>query len=44
MKRLWFAFALVVALSFGVLGWVGVRIYQEAPPIPQKVVTTEGRW
>jgi nitric oxide reductase subunit B len=42
MKRLWFAFALVVALSFGVLGWVGVRIYQEAPPIPQKVVTTEG--
>src|SRR5690349_21671081 len=30
------------AVSFGVLGWVGVRIYQAAPPIPQRVVTTDG--
>lgn len=42
MKKLWFAFALVIVLSFGVLGWVGVRIYQEAPPIPAQVVTDDG--
>jgi nitric oxide reductase subunit B len=29
--------------SFAVLGWVGTRIYQEAPPIPEKVVTTDGQ-
>jgi nitric oxide reductase subunit B len=42
MRRLWAAFILVLVLSFLVLGWVGTRIYQEAPPIPDRVVTTEG--
>jgi nitric oxide reductase subunit B len=42
MKRLWVAFALVVIISFAVLGWTGVRIYHEKPPIPDKVVTTGG--
>src|SRR5688500_3000669 len=42
-RRLWIAFALVVVLSFAVLGWTGVRIYQSAPPVPQRVVTTDGR-
>ncbi len=42
MKRLWIAFTLVVIISFAVLGWRGFRIYQEKPPIPSKVVTTEG--
>ncbi len=42
MKRLWLGFAAVVALSFGVLGWIGTRIYQEAPPLPERVVTNEG--
>jgi len=42
MKRLWIAFALVLVLSFLVLGWIGTRIYQEMPPLPAKVVTTEG--
>ena len=41
-KRLWIAFAFVVLASFAVLGWVGGRIYQMAPPIPEKVVTTTG--
>jgi len=31
-----------MVLSFLVLGWVGTRIYQEMPPIPDKVVTTDG--
>jgi nitric oxide reductase subunit B len=42
-RRLWLAFGLVVALSFAVLGWTGVRIYQEMPPVPDRVVTTDGR-
>jgi nitric oxide reductase subunit B len=43
MKRLWIAFSLVMVLSFLVLGWIGTRIYQEMPPLPAKVVTTEGK-
>ena len=43
MKRLWIVFALVLLVSFAVLGWIGTRIYQEAPPLVNKVVTTEGK-
>jgi len=43
MKALWIYFALVMVLSFAVLGWIGPRIYQEAPPIPTRVVTTDGQ-
>ncbi|MGD9719899.1 MAG: nitric-oxide reductase large subunit [Pirellulales bacterium] len=43
MRRLWTLFALVMVASFAVLGWIGTRIYQEAPPIADKVVTTDGR-
>ena len=43
MRRLWIGLALVLLVSFGVLGWVGSRIYQLAPPIPERVVTADGR-
>jgi nitric oxide reductase subunit B len=43
MKKLWGAFAAVLIASFAVLGWVGVRVYQQAPPIPQRVVLTDGQ-
>src|SRR5262245_4604829 len=43
MRRLWLAFAVVVLSSFAVLGWVGTRIYQQAPPLPDKVVTPDGK-
>ncbi len=42
MKRLWVAFALVMVVSFVVLGWIGTRIYGEMPPRPRQVVTTDG--
>jgi nitric oxide reductase subunit B len=42
MRRLWIAFTLVMFVSFLVLGWVGTRIYDEMPPIPDRVVTTTG--
>jgi nitric oxide reductase subunit B len=42
MKKLWLAFVAVMVVSFSVLGWIGGRIYQEMPPLPQRVVTTDG--
>ncbi len=42
MRKLWFAAAAVVLISFGILGWIGTRIYQEMPPIPDRVVSTGG--
>lgn len=42
MKRLWLSFALVMVVSFAVLGWIGTRIYDEAPPIADQVVTADG--
>jgi len=43
MRRLWFGLLVVVVVSFSILGWIGTRIYQEKPPIPDRVVTTDGR-
>src|SRR3569833_659058 len=43
MRRLWFAFATVVAVSFAALGWVGREIYRHKPPIPREVVDASGR-
>lgn len=43
MQRLWIFFGVVLVLSFAVLGWIGTRIYQAAPPIADKVVTTDGK-
>jgi nitric oxide reductase subunit B len=42
-RTLWLSFGAVVILSFAVLGWTGVRIYQQMPPIPERVVTTDGQ-
>jgi nitric oxide reductase subunit B len=43
LRKLWIAFGAVVAGSFAVLGWTGVQIYQQAPPIPDQVRVTDGR-
>src|SRR6516162_9653245 len=42
MRRLWITFTLVMGVSFLVLGWIGTRIYQEMPPLPTKVVSSDG--
>src|SRR5215475_16206354 len=42
MKKLWISFALVLSVSFAVLGWIGTRIYQKMPPIPAAIVATDG--
>ncbi|MFA6596107.1 MAG: nitric-oxide reductase large subunit [Ignavibacteriaceae bacterium] len=42
MKKYWIAFSVVIVLSFSVLSWVGVKIYQQKPPIPEKFITESG--
>ncbi len=43
MKKYWLGFIGVIVFGFAVLGWAGWKIYQERPPIPEQVVTTDGR-
>ncbi len=42
MKKIWLLFGVVVGLSYATLLWIGTRIYQEKPPIPEAVKTAEG--
>jgi nitric oxide reductase subunit B len=42
MRKVWIGFGAVLIISFAVLLWVGARVYQMAPPIPDRVVTTSG--
>lgn len=42
MKKYWISFSLVIIISFTVLSWVGARIYQQKPPVPNKIITKNG--
>jgi len=42
-KKLWISFILVMTISFGVLIYYGREIYRQAPPIPDKVMTSGGK-
>lgn len=42
-KKLWLGFIAVMVISFAVLLYYGYEIYRQAPPIPEKVVTTDGK-
>ena len=42
-RRLWMTFAVIVVVSFAVLGYFGREIYRQAPPLPDRVVTEGGR-
>lgn len=41
--KLWLTLAAVLLASFAVLGYYGVEIYQQAPPIPRRVITSDGQ-
>ena len=41
-RKLWTWLAVICALSFAALGWVGTEIYVSAPPIPKQVVSSKG--
>jgi nitric oxide reductase subunit B len=40
--KLWLSLITVMVLSFAVLGYYGSEIYRQAPPLPTRVVTTDG--
>ena len=42
-KKLWIALGIVMLVSFTVLGSVGYKAISDGPPIPSKVVTSEGQ-
>jgi nitric oxide reductase subunit B len=43
VKGLWIALTVVLIFGFVVLGCVGNRIYQDMPPIPERIVASDGR-
>lgn len=43
MKKYWIGFSLVIVISFAVLSSIGVKIYQQKPPIPEKIITESGK-
>jgi nitric oxide reductase subunit B len=40
--RLWIALGVVIGASFAVLGYYGWDLYRQAPPVPGRVVTSDG--
>lgn len=41
-RKLWIGLAGLLATSFGVLLWMGAKIDEQAPPVPERVVTPRG--
>jgi len=41
-QKLWTGLAALLAVSFGVLLWMGGEIHRQAPPMPEEVVTVDG--
>lgn len=41
-KKLWLYLILLLAVSFGALLWTGSEIFRQAPPMPERVVSTDG--
>lgn len=42
-KKLWWGFTAVIVISFAILGYFGFDMYMKAPPLPEKVVSADGR-
>lgn len=42
MKKYWISFLSVIIVSFTVLSIIGIKIYQQKPPIPERIVTKNG--
>ena len=40
-RKYWLAFASIVVISFAVLGYFGLELYRQAPPIPTRVVLSD---
>jgi nitric oxide reductase subunit B len=42
-RKLWWLLIAILVITFSILGYFGREVYRQAPPIPGKVVTEEGR-
>jgi nitric oxide reductase subunit B len=42
MRKFWIGFISVNVIGFLVLIWAGLQIYQQKPPIPDEVITSDG--
>ena len=42
-RKLWFTLIGILIVTFSLLGFYGGEIYRQAPPIPQQVVTDDGK-
>jgi nitric oxide reductase subunit B len=42
-RNLWIALGVVLVVSFAVLGGVGIKVIDNAPPIPSRVITSDGQ-
>jgi len=42
-RRAWLILGGTLAISFLLLGFFGREVYRQAPPLPERVVTTDGR-
>ncbi|MCG7657844.1 nitric-oxide reductase large subunit [Wielerella bovis] len=41
-KKLWYTLICVLAVTFSLLGYLGVEVYRQAPPFPEKFVSASG--
>ncbi|MDZ8118252.1 nitric-oxide reductase large subunit [Pontiella agarivorans] len=41
-KKHWIALTLCLTVAFSILGYFGIDIYKEAPPLPQRIVSASG--
>lgn len=42
-RRLWWGLGTLLIVSFGIMLWMGRDIHQQAPPLPQQVVSASGQ-
>jgi nitric oxide reductase subunit B len=42
-RKLWFSLIGILAVTFTLLGYYGTEIYRSAPPVPDRIVTPDGR-
>ncbi|WP_353151872.1 nitric-oxide reductase large subunit [Pollutimonas bauzanensis] len=42
-KKLWWLLLAILAVTFAALGWSGVEIYRQVPPIPAQVITSSNK-
>jgi nitric oxide reductase subunit B len=42
-RKLWIGLALLLIATFSILLWMGNQVHQQAPPMPENVVTTDGQ-